>query len=201
MQSSATLFGLLNQKTWIKLMLAASIAGFSMTGVTAFQNLAGGSAFASTNPHPAQQLHQQSLAPAIAVENTSTKAVLTETSAIEPLQDGTYLYGQSPIAGTIGSMYMVFDVNGEDVVGAFYMPNSSFDCFRGSFHVNELMLTVRDSYQQDLFSYVVPLTTSNTLVSTGKVSGISQQPQGLYSIPDVSETDENILATCRTQSW
>ncbi|NJN91022.1 MAG: hypothetical protein HC878_12035, partial [Leptolyngbyaceae cyanobacterium SL_5_14] len=46
-------------------------------------------------------------------------------SAIQQaLPDGTYVFGQSPEANQVGSTYLVFEANDEQIVGAFYMPAS-----------------------------------------------------------------------------
>ncbi|MGK7889159.1 MAG: hypothetical protein AB4042_07475 [Leptolyngbyaceae cyanobacterium] len=124
-----------------------------------------------------------------------------EVPVLRPLPDGTYLYGQSPYADTVGATYMVFDVKGQDVVGAFYMPYSSFDCFRGSFQVDALALTIRDSYEQNVFTHTVPLVDSEAIASTQGLSSIPQSPDGFHAIADLSETDQHILSTCRAQSW
>ena len=75
--------------------------------------------------------------------------------------DGVYLYGQSPQPNTIGSEYLVFEVNQGQVIGGFYMPSSSFDCFYGSVEAQKLALTVVDSYEQTPHPYAVALQSES----------------------------------------
>jgi len=133
-------------------------------------------------------------------ETRSLTAQAPNQSPRQPLVDGQHLYGQSPEADTIGSAYMVFDVSGSDVVGAFYMPHSSFDCFHGSFQANELALTIRDSYEQEQFAYSVALITQEAIASDGTPQ-LSTQLEGYHPIDTLSEGDRTILETCRAVSW
>jgi len=117
----------------------------------------------------------------------------------QPFQDGTYLYGQSPNADQIGKAYMVFEVNKNRVIGAFYMPRSSFDCFHGSLRANQLALNVVNSYEQASYPYEVA-------VKTGSVSASAVDPAtptglaGYYSLDRLSDNDQHILSTCKAQS-
>lgn len=57
-----------------------------------------------------------------------------------PLADGIYLYGDVPQANQLGQGYVVFKKNGSTVTGAFFYPQSEFNCFTG--HINQERLDV-----------------------------------------------------------
>ncbi|NJL49519.1 MAG: hypothetical protein HC929_21355, partial [Leptolyngbyaceae cyanobacterium SM2_5_2] len=64
------------------------------------------------------------------------------------LVDGTYLYGESPVANTTGAIYLVFQVTDNSLTGALYQPSSSFDCIYGTVTPDTLHLTVIDAYDK-----------------------------------------------------
>lgn len=121
----------------------------------------------------------------------------TEISTGLGLEDGTYAFGEVPEAGQLGTTYMILRVQSQTVMGAFYQPSSSFDCFHGSVENQRLTLTVLDSYGQTRYPYALPLEMRDSQVasSTGVVSTLV--PRGLYPLPSLSELDHRILATCQ----
>ncbi|WP_416676291.1 hypothetical protein [Egbenema bharatensis] len=115
----------------------------------------------------------------------------------QPFEDGVYLYGQSPERDQIGSAYMIFEVTQGEVVGAFYMPRSSFDCFYGDFQVDRMALTVIDSYEQTSHPYAVALEPTDTLAATeAEVTPVGLE--GFHQIENPSENDLRILSTCQS---
>jgi hypothetical protein len=96
------------------------------------------------------------------------------------LAEGVYLYGDSAQGAVIGKNYLVFQVTRDrKVVGAFYAPYSSFDCFQGQEQAMQLQLMVRDSYGQNQFPTSVSLSE-------------------LKSVGTLSATDQNLLKTCQS---
>ena len=71
--------------------------------------------------------------------------------------DGIYLYGQSAEPEQIGQAYMVFEARQGKVVGAFYMPRSSFDCFYGDLGSQQMALKIVDSYGEGTYDYAIAL--------------------------------------------
>ena len=185
-------------KSLAGLALATSIVGYGISGLPLVDSMA----IASTLSRQVQQsLYPSNPALLPSLQSTlpeSTQPI--ESSLSQPLSDGTYLYGQSTEAETVGSVYMVFDVKGRDVVGAFYMPHSSFDCFQGSFQANELALTIRDSYEQEEFPYSVALVSSGAIASED-VQSFDMGLEGFHPINAISENDQRILNTCRAEIW
>jgi hypothetical protein len=115
----------------------------------------------------------------------------------QSLSDGTYLYGQAPEPEQLGAAYMVFEVNQGDVVGAFYMPRSSFDCFSGEFEDDRLALTVVDSYEQTSYPFAIALDSSSSVAMAGGETIAPVGLEGFQRIDQLSENDQRILATCK----
>ncbi|WP_049560098.1 hypothetical protein [Limnoraphis robusta] len=114
------------------------------------------------------------------------------------LANGTYLYGQSPQRDQLGQAYMVFEVNQGRMVGAFYMPHSSFDCFWGTPQGNGLALTVIDSYTQETHPYAIGFNPSVVAASTSGGADQSVSLEGFYPIESISQADRKILEVCKS---
>jgi len=76
------------------------------------------------------------LLPAIVVAEAAPKPQATK----QALPDGVYLYEQSAQPDQVGQGYFVFESKQGNVVGALYMPRSSFDCTSGKFQGDQLAL-------------------------------------------------------------
>lgn len=111
------------------------------------------------------------------------------------LPNGTYLYGESPAANTIGAVYFVFEAKGGRLSGAVYQPSSSFDCVRGTVESGALDLVVTDTYDQTESPYSVALVGRSTVASA--IGGEAPaQLEGMHAIATLSELDQHLLATC-----
>lgn len=97
------------------------------------------------------------------------------------LADGVYLFGEDPEPEQVGKAYMVFEVRRGRLIGAFYMPSSSFDCVFGNAESQRLDVTIVNSYERTTYPYSVPL-------------------QDLHPIDSFSANDRRILSTC-TQTY
>lgn len=116
------------------------------------------------------------------------------------VEDGIYLYGQSAEPEQVGAAYMVFESRSDRVVGAFYMPHSSFDCFYGSAEPDQLALMVVDSYEQDAaYPFDVALQGNSDVASSvgGAIAPITLE--GFQPIATISENDYRILEVCQSQ--
>lgn len=148
---------------------------------------------ASTLPIAAQgaelpeQIHQ-SRPVTLAIASAASSATMP---------NGVYLYGQSPRANQLGATYLVFEVNGSRVVGAFYMPQSSFDCFYGEMQAERMALTVVDSYEQTTHAYSVPLQPNDQLALAGGPTRLPVQLINHHRIDTVSAADSQVLNTCK----
>jgi hypothetical protein len=131
---------------------------------------------------------------------TSANVANSGANQRHTLPDGVYLYGQSAQANRYGSAYLVFQVKERQVSGAFYMPASSFDCFRGEVQANQIALTVVNSYEQTSYPYAVALNSNATVAQLSEVSGATVEPAGYHRIQKISANDRRILATCMANS-
>lgn len=113
-----------------------------------------------------------------------------------PLDNGTYLYGQSATPGQLGTTYVVMTLRNGRALGAFYQPNSSFDCFHGQVTGTTLATTVVDSYDQQTHGYALAWQATSTVAAS---QGSTPTPTlaGFHPIPDLSPLDRDILATCQ----
>ncbi|MGJ3248572.1 MAG: hypothetical protein ACFE0I_21140 [Elainellaceae cyanobacterium] len=114
--------------------------------------------------------------------------------------DGVYLYGQSSEPSQVGVAYAVFEINDREAVGAFYMPHSSFDCFRGELSARQLQLRVRDSYDQAIHPHALALQDDVNVASAEGTAPSSIELVGYHQIQELSDTDHQILATCKANS-
>jgi hypothetical protein len=125
-------------------------------------------------------------------------AAQSTTTANSSLANGVYLYGESTEPEQIGSAYMVFQVKEGKVMGAFYMPRSSFDCFSGEFQGNKLALNVVDTYAQTVHPYAIALERTSTVASSNQnpaLQGIGLE--GFHRLNKVSDNDQRILGVCQ----
>lgn len=113
-----------------------------------------------------------------------------------PLAEGQYLYGQTAEANVPGSTYMLFQIRQNRIVGAFYQPSSSFDCFHGTVASTKLDLAVVDSYDQTSYPYEVALVTDQAPVADTQGVAVPVQIEGFQPIAAPSTNDQAILNTC-----
>lgn len=121
----------------------------------------------------------------------------TAAKEAQALADGVYLYGQSSEPNQLGSEYLVFEVTNGQVVGGFYMPSSSFDCFYGNVEGEELALTVIDSYEQTPHDYAVALQSEGSVASAGNETIAPIGLEGYHRIEALSDIDHQVLNTCK----
>lgn len=119
------------------------------------------------------------------------------TSTPESLPDGVYLYGQSDKPDVLGQGYFVFEVTKGDVVGALYMPRSSFDCAQGKFAAERLALSVTDSYESTTHPFEFALERTATVASNQAPGKSLVGLEGMHRLDTVSENDMRILKVCK----
>jgi len=125
-----------------------------------------------------------------------------------PEKDGIYLYGQSPKPEQVGQEYMVFEVRGGKVIGAFYLPHSEFSCFYGTLQSGSLALMVANGPDTN------PSEDSIAAQNSQQVATASDKPQigngynqtaysysvalqDYHQLASVSSNDQQILRTCK----
>lgn len=119
------------------------------------------------------------------------------SSQVPGLADGTYLYGESPVAETVGATYFVFEVSGTELAGAVYQMNSSFDCVYGTVGPAALDLTIVDAYDQTEWEHRVALLPGETRVAGLNGGATLPNLDGLSPLSTVSALDHEVLATCQ----
>ena len=112
------------------------------------------------------------------------------------LEDGTYLFGQSPQPNQVGSAYAVLSVRDNQTIGAFYYPHSSFDCFSGQVLPDRLAVSIVDSYDQTTYPYEMALSVSDSLVAGSAAPGYTLE--GMYQISEPRAQDLDILSICES---
>lgn len=147
-----------------------------------------------------------SIARPISVALISTSFALSGASAMaqatqanpQSLPDGVYLYGQSQQPEELGKGYFVFEAKQGKVMGALYMPQSSFDCATGSFKDDKLALNVTNSYDRTTNAFDIPLERTATVAFSATNPPIREIGlEGFHRLEKVSENDHRILNVCK----
>ena len=134
------------------------------------------------------------LAPTIA---TAEAAPHAQAATKQALPDGVYLYGQSAQPDQVGQGYFVFESKQGNVVGALYMPRSSFDCTAGKFQGNKLALTVVNSYDRTTNPFEIALEKTSNVAAQGNPAFQDIGLEGFQRLNKVSENDYRILKVCK----
>jgi hypothetical protein len=122
---------------------------------------------------------------------------MAQVAAAQPLADGVYLYGQAPERDQLNSAYLVFEVTQGQIIGAFYMPRSSFDCVYGNMQADQLALNVVDSYSREAHPYAVALQSTGAVADAGDGSAPPVTLEGMHRIDNINSNDQRILSTCK----
>ncbi|MCY7320275.1 MAG: hypothetical protein LH660_00320 [Phormidesmis sp. CAN_BIN36] len=119
------------------------------------------------------------------------------TAVASPLKNGVYLYGQSTQPNQVGKAYFVFEVRQGNVVGALFMPRSSFDCAYGTFQPDRVALTVVDSYDKSENPYAIALERTASVATRGNPALKQINLEGFEPLTALSENDRRILNVCK----
>lgn len=130
-----------------------------------------------------------------ALTPTSPTVSLAQQLPSPPLADGIYYYGQSSQPDVIGQEYFIFQVRGNQIKGALFMPRSEFYCTTGTLSRQELALQVQDPYGEDPPSeFAIALVPRSPLAQTGRPLDVTLA--GYQAITDIGENEQRILAAC-----
>ncbi|PSO48460.1 MAG: hypothetical protein BRC33_09760 [Cyanobacteria bacterium SW_9_44_58] len=132
-------------------------------------------------------------------QNNHAKGNPGEAKSEGAMANGTYLYGQSPQADQLGKEYIVFEVSGDKVVGALYMPRSEFSCFQGEITANELEMTVEDPYNESTHSYAIALEPQSPMADRNGAPETPITLEGYHPLEEISPNDKRMLATCQKE--
>jgi hypothetical protein len=78
-------------------------------------------------------------------------------------QTQTHLYGESAQANQVGKGYIIFQRQGQNVVGAFHYPQSEFSCFVGKVMNQQLKVVTLELGQTAPVSLDVSLSQLHTI--------------------------------------
>ena len=145
---------------------------------------------------------------AVAFEMQSERSVVAAALPESPqagaprVASGVYVFGDTPEPNQLGHEYMVLQVDGNDVMGAFYQPASEFSCFSGNVTPDQLTLQVQETYGGELSSYSVPLYLNNQVAASEFVMPYENALglQGTYRMDGVDEISQRILDICRADA-
>jgi hypothetical protein len=185
---SLTLFSLKSLPVSARL-LKASLLAFAAIGV-AFPRV--------TSAQPSLSALSSS-EPSLSTNSVVLESVAQAPTTLQPAQtvmpDGTYLFGQSETPNEPGSDYIVFSVTNNQAIGAFYQPNSSFDCFSGEVSPSRFAVNITESYTQESYAYAIAMTLDDTLTAGGGAGAYTLK--GFHQLERLSDQDQNILAVCQ----
>ncbi|BCL36549.1 hypothetical protein [Nostoc sp. MS1] len=116
-----------------------------------------------------------------------------------PVNDGIYLFGQSPKPNQVGQGYVLFHKQQGKLVGALYMPNSEFSCFQGTIDKSgELAMTVTGTPDAGASPEVATTSTIPQLSDDEPMSyAYTVTLQDYHPINTISANDRRILQMCR----
>ncbi len=157
-----------------------------------------------------------SFRPHISVISTVTYSLDTKSALLAKsfFPDGIYLYGQSPTPEQIGQEYIVFQVWQGQVVGAFYLPQSEFNCFQVKLDATQFTLKMLDPDEltntESEFAFRPNSQASSSqglaaFSSTGShlspneraISNFHQvNLETYYQITQISNNERRIIAAC-----
>ena len=141
-------------------------------------------------------------------EQATADLISHSSEAASEVSDGIYLYGQSQTPFEIGHEYLVFEVNGDEIIGASYFPYSEFVCFAGKLEENHVSILRVSPSQSELTSQpdnieLQPVRVAGTddLTTVGFIAeAIAFPPINLadyHAITGVSQMDLQILNHCQ----
>lgn len=113
------------------------------------------------------------------------------------ITDGVYFYGAVPEPDRLGAAYMVFTAYDTRLVGAMFMPQSSFDCFQGRIEGEQLALQITNSYTQEVHGYAIALAASDEPVAAVDQAAMPLALDGFYNLGAPRDSEMRLLATCR----
>ncbi|MEL6383613.1 MAG: hypothetical protein AAFQ89_14395 [Cyanobacteria bacterium J06626_18] len=120
----------------------------------------------------------------------------SEGAVTQFVEDGVYFYGETSQPDELGAGYMVFEAQDNQVIGAVFMPHSSFDCFVGQIGDRQLSMQITNSYTQESYDYAIALVAvDEPIASTG--GAVPLQLDGLVDLGAPREAELAMLSICQ----
>jgi hypothetical protein len=135
-----------------------------------------------------------------AIQLAMVNAVPLPRASGRQLKDGLHFFGESRERDQLGKMYMVFEVEGDKVVGALFAPRSSYSCFEGRFSNNQLALRIDDPYGDEVYLQEIALE-STAIIASSNINSVPMQMglEGMYALGSVNRQDKALLTTCKAE--
>ncbi len=146
------------------------------------------------------ELHSSPTSLVVGLNQKAEKETAIAPKFSVPKKDGVYLFGQSPEPNQIGQGYVLFHKQQGRLVGALYMPNSEFSCFKGTIDKSgELAMTVTGTPDAGASPEVATTSTIPQLDDDEPMSyAYTLALQDYHPINTISANDRRILEMCRS---
>ncbi|MEM8639158.1 MAG: hypothetical protein AAGG51_10135 [Cyanobacteria bacterium P01_G01_bin.54] len=122
-------------------------------------------------------------------------AVSLEKPQEMPQANGLHFYGQATEANQLGSDYLLYEVQGEQVTGVIFQPQSEYACFQGNVTTDALELAIADPFDGTVYPYTIAFEHQTVQVA-GTLHNLVTLA-GLNAIATVGESEQELLAQCR----
>jgi hypothetical protein len=126
-------------------------------------------------------------------ENTFKIAVSPATN--DTFADGIYFYGQSAEPERLGKEYLIFQVKQDKIKGAFFQPQSEYDCLQGTIDDRKINLSIEDG-EGNNYSYPIAIDRTTSLATNNNPSLQTVNLQGYQPILQIPTAARELLATC-----
>lgn len=110
-----------------------------------------------------------------------------------------YFYGKSPVRDQLGVEYLIFLVQNNKLVGAFYQISSEFNCFYGKVSQEQISLAVIDPYDNTISPYAIALESSSNLASESNNLVKELTLSGYHEIKEYNNHDLEMLNICQQE--
>jgi len=121
----------------------------------------------------------------------------TAPIAADAIANGVYFYGSAAEPDTLGAAYMVFAAQNSNLVGAMFMPQSSFDCFQGEIEGQQLAMQITNSYTQEVYGYAIALVANDAPIAVANDTPVTFELDGFHNLGAPRESEMANLATCQ----
>ena len=130
------------------------------------------------------------------IASPSTSNPVQASPSKGTISNGVHLYGRSPEPNQIGQEYLVFEVDGNRVIGAAYLPRSEFSCFSGTVNSQQMSLSMVDPYNQSIYPYNIALQETSPLATASNQVPHAVGLAGYQRVEQISSNDRRMLNVC-----
>jgi hypothetical protein len=113
----------------------------------------------------------------------------------ETFADGIYFYGQSTLPEQLGKEYLIFQVDRGKIKGAFFLPQSEYDCLQGTIDRQKINLSIED-IEGNIYTHQIAIEQNSSIASNGNLERRSVNLRGYQSISPIPATAKELLVSC-----